>query len=256
MRLSKIRMYRLGAVLLISGLLAAAPPAGVAGMVTVGAQATGGFGRSYGFAGGPSSGGLPLVAGWTFTAAGQMISISATGTINIADQYNPGPNGVPVVIDGVVAAPNSFTPLEQEAVLQGTLALPRPEGASVPEVGALMGAFVPAGTASNSNFVPADPATLVAPQIGIDPATLFLIGAGPYTFTSQGAGTLYLGINEWFPSNNTGSFTVSLSAVSKLGLLAVPEPGGLALAAGAGITIALAVGMARWREGARGLGDV
>ena len=54
---------------------------------------------------------------------------------------------------------------------------------------------------------------------GISSDWLFLIGAGPKAVTASEASVLYLGINEWWAADNSGSFTVEI----------VPEPATLGL---------------------------
>lgn len=180
----------------------------------VGAGANGRFGT-------PESGGTGLVEGWVFTGAGETVTITATGTINIGGgpAGDTGPDGLDlsrgVIIGGF---PEAYTPLEEQLV-DASVPVPTTDHAStVLDVGALMAAFVPESVASAPGFAPLDDDVSL---IGIPSGALFLVGSGPTTFTSPGAGRLYFGINEPFVSNNSGAFSVDVSPV--------PEPGTLLL---------------------------
>ncbi|MCC9603404.1 PEP-CTERM sorting domain-containing protein [Stieleria sp. JC731] len=182
--------------------------------VVVSAGATGGFGR---YDDDVSEGGGDMVLGWDFSGPNQTILISATGTIRIGPEFpSNGPGGVAITVDNISVLQQTYTPLEQQFVDSGVLTIPRPVGDSLSDTGALIGAFVSSTTASFSKFQPRDPDTLGLDGIGIAPQDLMLIGDGEFSFTSTEAGRLYLGINDLFPSNNSGSFTVTITAI--------PEP--------------------------------
>ena len=74
---------------------------------------------------------------------------------------------------------------------------------------ALMGAFVPQLWTQESGFVAMD-GTKLANGIGIMPNQLFFVGSNNY-IQVRGPGTLYLGINDWFVDDNSGSLTVTVT---------------------------------------------
>ena len=74
---------------------------------------------------------------------------------------------------------------------------------------------------------------------GIASSQLFFIGSGPFTFVTPGAGTLFLGVNDTFAINNSGSFTANVSVV--------PEPTSFAL-------LALGIGVLMRRRKRGGVG--
>jgi hypothetical protein len=185
--------------------------------ITVGSTASGGFGT-------PVSDASNLVMGYAFTGAGQSITIDAGGSIDIGAEnpgvYVTGPAGLTLerslIIGGFGSA---YTPLEEELVDSGNPP-PISDGSSIVlNVGALFGAFVPQSLVDTPGFVPFDSDSVA---VGVGAASLFLVDDIPYTFTSTGAGVLYFGINESFVGNNSGSFSVEITAV--------PEPSSLALA--------------------------
>lgn len=200
--------------------------------VLVDSKSTGGFGS---FTGDISAGGSDFVFGWAFTAAGESLTGSATGVINLSNALpNNGPNGIPVTIDGFVVSTGSYNPLEQAAVEAGTLTIPRPIGTVLEDVGALIAAFVPDSLWNQPGFVPRADSTTGAGQVGIPARSLFLLGDS-FTFVAPEAGRLYFGINDLFPGNNvnvtTGGFTVTFQTA------AVPEPSSIALLAVGGIAV-------------------
>ena len=79
---------------------------------------------------------------------------------------------------------------------------------TLPDLGALMGAFVPKSTVDSPGFSPKDEDFGVP---GIRSDQLFFIGLGPFEFKANEPGTLFLGINDNRASNNTGSFEITLS---------------------------------------------
>ena len=188
--------------------------------VLVDSHATGLFGS------GGAPGASALVEGWSLASAGERVSISATGLIDLATNepgYDTSPSGIGLLVDGIQASNTQFTPDEEKHVEAGTLILPRTASTTIPAVGALIAVFVPESVASAPGFS----ATNVEFGGAITPQDVFLVGSGPFEFTAQAPGRLYLGINDTFPTNNSGSFSVTVSAV--------PEPAsvGLIIAAGA-----------------------
>lgn len=165
---------------------------------------------------------VSLVAGKVFTAAGQKVEITASGLINLMSGnaiYTVGPDGGSFTrqpfIGGILG--NVVFPLEEALFDDGDPAND-PEfangSAPVSNVGAVFGAFVPLSVTTDPGFLPLneDPVVLNAspPASGIPSDAIFLIGAGPHEFTAPGPGTLYLGINEPFVTNNIGAFSVEV----------------------------------------------
>jgi len=72
-----------------------------------------------------------------------------------------------------------------------------------------MGAFVPHAWASQPGFV-ADDGTKLTSGFGIMPNQMFFLGINNYVVVS-GPGTLYLGVNDWYVDDNSGSLTVTLT---------------------------------------------
>ncbi|HZZ29200.1 MAG TPA: hypothetical protein VFE46_14475 [Pirellulales bacterium] len=189
--------------------------------IQVAATASGEFGI-------PESGAVPMVSAFTFTAAGQQVQLSANGTINLDPELTTGPNGISVprsIIIGGLSQGQGYTPLE-EGIMDGGGSVPTTDGSStVTELGSLMGAFVPAASVSASGFSAID-SHLATGGKGINSTAIFFVGVGPLTVTAPGPGTLYLGIDESFVSNNTGHFSATVTVV--------PEPSALQLALLAG----------------------
>lgn len=192
--------------------------------IEVESRRTGGFGF-------PNEGWQPMIAGWTFTAAGEQIQITATQTIKVRDislgspdDVVTGPDGIPFTIeDGGLAGPAAFTPLEEASVDNRSLTVPRPFGTIIPSGGALMAAFRPDSVTSSPQFRAwdADLRTATVREFAIPADALFFVGSGPATFTAPSAGVLYLGINDTFVLNNSGAFRATV--------VLVPEPGSLML---------------------------
>jgi hypothetical protein len=74
---------------------------------------------------------------------------------------------------------------------------------------ALIGVFVPQSRVQKTGFSPIDGTKGVA-KVGIMPCNLFFIGTGK-TFPVSEAGTLYLGINDWYVGDNGGGFNVTVT---------------------------------------------
>ena len=175
-----------------------------AAIVSVPATASGGFGSQ----GNPGS--TRFVLGHTFSSSGEMISISASGGVNLSiNTRNVGPDGISAPAGTPFAFTISYTPLEEPLVESGALIIPRPNGDTIEKIGALIGAYIPEPIANDPNFSPFDEDLV---NLGIPSTDLFLIGSQA-TLRSPGAGALYLGINEWFASNNSGAFQVTIDPV-------------------------------------------
>jgi hypothetical protein len=79
----------------------------------------------------------------------------------------------------------------------------------VTNVGALIGAFVPAQLVQTPGFQPVDQ-TKLDPGVGISPDKLFFVGRYN-VIRVNGPGTLYLGINDCICDDNEGSLTVTVT---------------------------------------------
>ncbi|MGB6691641.1 MAG: hypothetical protein WBE76_27705 [Terracidiphilus sp.] len=119
-----------------------------------------------------------------------------SGTVTDAGGVNTGPNGATWNTSG------SQSPMQES---QGIA------GGTIENLDALIGAFVPASTIDIPGvFSPLDGTKDVAP-VGVMPNTLLLVGDG-ITYNATEAGTLYLGINDWYVSDNGGGYTVQVAA--------------------------------------------
>ncbi len=161
-----------------------------AATVVVPGNATGGFGN-------PAVGYVPLVPALEVHGKGTIIISYKSGTITDCGGVNAGPKGVTYVL-----APWDQMPL-QEVV--GTLA------GTVPNLNALIGAFVPASTVETSGFAAVDGTKALAP-VGIPLNALFFVGKYA-TVEVNGPGTLFLGINDGYVDDNGGSFTVAVNFI-------------------------------------------
>jgi hypothetical protein len=172
--------------------------------VGIDARATGMFGAFST----PTSG-EDLAPAFTFTSAGEMIVITATGLISLAPGAvdNVSPDGI-APQDRATVLGGGYFPLEEAFVDSGgTLPALAPLG------GALFGAFVSASVVSNPSFTPKDEDLV---SVGIASSALFLVGSGPVSFSAPGPGSLFFGVNDPRGDNNTGSYTGTLNPV--------PEP--------------------------------
>lgn len=184
--------------------------------ISVPATATGGFGSPP-----PPNGYTDFVLGTTVTFSGETsktVRITASGSIAIGLTENPTPDGVLWQLTNS----GDYTPLE-EKIIDASGTLPA-RTRDVPNTGGLIYAFVPVATASASGFAPRDE-DLTGSGLGIDSQLLFLAGSGPTDVTVTEPGSFYLGINDAFATNNSGSFSVTLDEVAA----PVPEPSSLVL---------------------------
>ena len=174
----------------------------LAGTVKVAGTATGGFGLN---PLGPTNGATPMVAAISVMGPGSITISSKSGLVNYG---GPGPV---VKADGgdFGQSPNSSSlawPLD-EAVGITSAAYP---GQEVIHMAALIGAFIPTDRAAVAGFAPVD-ATKGLAAAGILPSDLFFVGSYHVLIVS-GPGTLYLGINDCYPGDNSGQFLVNVSA--------------------------------------------
>ncbi len=151
-------------------------------------------GNASGWFGNPLSGQMPLVNAISVTKASTITVTYVSGTITDINGVDTGPDGVPCVC--------AQLPIEEAGgfVQQGT----------AQHLDGLIGVFVPSATVNRPGFQAIDGTKGVA-QVGILPNGLFFIGTSK-TFSVTTAGTLFLGINDNFVSDNGGGFTVTVSA--------------------------------------------
>ena len=153
-------------------------------------------GNASGFFGNPADEINPLVAGITVTGPGTITVTYVSGVVYDVGcpSKGCGPNGV--TCKGCA----QFPLLEAKGVL--------PSGAKY-HLDALVGVFVPACRVNSPGFTPVDGTKGVVP-VGIMPGGLLFIGTGRTIPVTQ-AGTLYLGINDNWVSDNSGGFNVTVS---------------------------------------------
>ena len=181
--------------------------------------------------GSPVDGPTQFVVAHVVGVAGEQFSLSAIGTINLGEALSTDPNGLTLLHSAIIGPfDQAFTPLE-EGVLDAGGAVATSDGSStVLKVGALIAAYIPNSRTSSPGFTPED--SDIAPAgNGILSSELFFLGTGPVILTAPFAGTLYVGINEPFVSNNSGSFDVSVVRVPEPSTLILAALGGLALLA-------------------------
>jgi len=151
-------------------------------------------GTASGYFGNPVDLMVPLVPAITVSGPGTIQVTYVSGTVT-ATNMNTGPNGVPW------GEQCCQVPLTEARGLAG---------GKVPNLCALIGAFVPEKRVNHPGFKAIDGTKNAAP-VGIMPNTLFFIGTGKTLSVTQ-AGTLFLGINDQLVGDNSGGFTVDVSA--------------------------------------------
>ena len=130
------------------------------------------------------------------------LTVSGPGTIQVT--YISGT----VDLGGVITGPDGIS--FDTKCCQSPLGESRGEArVNEKKFGALIGVFVPSPRVNHSGFT-AIVGTKNATPVGIMPGGLFFIGTGKAIEVTQ-AGTLFLGINDWGASNNTGGFTVEVT---------------------------------------------
>lgn len=155
--------------------------------VFVPGNATGCFGSS-------DEGCVPLVAALTVNGPGTITVTYVSGTVNWG-AGEVGPNGGPYDASGF-----QFPLQEAQGVAPHT---------KIENIAALIGVFVPMERTQRAGFSAVDGTKNVA-LVGIMPDGLFFIGSGK-TVSVDGAGTLFLGINDTIASDNTGGFNVTVT---------------------------------------------
>jgi len=137
---------------------------------------------------------VPLVPAITVSGPSKITITYISGTVTDAAGIDTGPAGTDWNQNG------AQSPLQEaRGVSNGT----------IHNLDALIGVFVPARTVSAWKFRPVD-GTKGVVRIGIMPNTLFFVGAGKTIWVRE-AGTLFLGINDYFVSDNGGGFSVIVS---------------------------------------------
>lgn len=136
---------------------------------------------------------IPLVAALTVSGPGKITVTYVGGTVTDVG-VNTGADGAPWI------DPRFQTPLQEK---RGVWSL------RMTHLDALIGVFVPQSRVLRSGFRALD-GTKGVTRVGIMPDGLFLIGTGK-TFRASEAGTLFLGINDCWVSDNGGGFTVTVT---------------------------------------------
>lgn len=185
---------------LFSAILVLTSKAALADTVILDAKATGKFG-AWGEIRDEES--LDLIKAYVFTSPAR-ITLRVEGRVTLAVDHPPfmgiGPKGL------TYPRYNSkcYLPLEEALVDSKGMGALAP---GVKDGGAVFGAFVPEDIVNTPGFRPINSDF---PNGGISADKLFLIGEG-LEFSAKEPGTLYLGINDCRPHNNSGSFQVIIS---------------------------------------------
>jgi hypothetical protein len=177
-------------------------PAHAQTTVTVPGNASGHFGNDSDLI-------IPFIPAITVTVPSSIAVTYVSGTVTDCCGVDAGPNGVPW------PATNSQTPLLEAWAFSG---------GEVPNLDALIGVFVSQRRMNRPGFQAIDGTKNVA-KVGIAPDLLFFIGEGK-TIQTDEAGTLFLGINDWYVSDNGGEFVVQVSATPTSGSVSASVPKG------------------------------
>ena len=153
-------------------------------------------GNASGFFGWPADIQVPLIPAITVSGPNWITVTYVSGTIcDGGGGCDIGPNGVKWEMPG------------QQSPLQEAKGI---SGGTISNLDSLIGVFVPQKTVQKKGFNPLD-GTKCVTRVGIMPNGLFFIGTGKKVWAGQ-AGTLFLGINDWIVSDNSGGFNVTVSA--------------------------------------------
>jgi len=98
----------------------------------------------------------------------------------------------------------SYAPLQQANTVPSSSSV-----TGISNLMALIGAFIPRSLVNTAGFTPTD-ATKSQRGIGIMPDKLFFVGQYN-SFHVSGPGVFFLGINDWYTENNSGSFSVKIT---------------------------------------------
>jgi hypothetical protein len=163
--------------------------------------------------GAPLSGSTPLILAYTFNSKDEHLTISARGTIFLLPD-----SGAPTSPLGrtqertllIGSYSEGYTPLEEGIIDSGGSVPTSDHSSRLPNLAGVIGAFIPKSRCDTPGFEPRD-SDVVPGGLGINSTELFLIGEGPFVFKSPGPGCLFIGVNDAFNSNNSGSFIVTTS---------------------------------------------
>lgn len=161
--------------------------------VTISSFASGNFGAGYDM----ETQQLPLVKALAVKSSGTIKITYVSGTWCAHDGTDcSGPNGT------AIYDPSGgwYDPLQEASGMQMS-------GSN--NAMALMGAFVPQEWVDTPGFAALD-GTKMTTGVGIMPNQLFFVGTNNYLQVT-GAGTLYLGVNDWYVDDNSGSVTVTVA---------------------------------------------
>lgn len=153
-------------------------------------------GNTNGCFGNPVDTCVPLVAAFTVSGGGRITVSYVSGTVTDCCGVNAGPDG----------APWTWTNNRSQAPLQEKFGVVVKK---ITKLDALIGVFVPQSRVLRKGFSALDGTKGVSP-VGIMPDGLFFIGTGKTIWVSE-AGTLFLGINDCWISDNGGGFTVTVT---------------------------------------------
>lgn len=185
---------------LLSTMLTLTSRIAAADAVILDAKATGKFGA---FGGVVDEKSLDLVKAYVFTSPGR-ITLRVEGKVTLA-MDNPRFVGVgPKGLSYPRYDSKCYLPLEEALVDAKGMAALAP---GFNDGGAVFGAFVPEAIVNTPGFRPINSDF---PNGGIAADMLFLVAEG-LEFSAKEPGTLYLGINDCRPHNNSGSFKVKIS---------------------------------------------
>lgn len=146
---------------------------------------------------------VDLVEAYVFSSQGS-ITLTVQGKVDLHPDYarlqGIGPNGI-TFQRGTTGC---HLPLEEELVdANGYGAL----GVRMERVGAVFGAYVPSSIVDRPGFRPINEDF---PDGDISSDRLFFVGER-LNFSAREPGTLFLGVNDCRPDNNSGSFSVSIA---------------------------------------------
>jgi len=155
--------------------------------VFVSGQTNGGFGA-------PIDMTVPYVPAAVVTGPATITITYINGTVIDAGGVDTGPDGT------FWNCGTAQSPLEESRGVAG---------GKISDLDALIGVFVPAARANHPKFTAID-GTKDATHVGIPPGDLFFVGEAK-TIVVNEAGTLFLGINDWWMGDNSGGFNVELT---------------------------------------------
>ncbi len=141
---------------------------------------------------------VPFVPAITVNGPATIKISYVAGTVTGIGGVDTGPNGVPWDTH------RNQSPLQEKDGIAG---------GRIPNLDALIGAFVCKGRSDSPKFSAID-GTKGVVRVGIVPEALFFVGEG-ITYEAKEAGTLYLGINDWTVSDNGGGFVVDVTVLPK-----------------------------------------